>query len=197
MDCREKCAFCNPENFKDRIIYEDEYCFAALAREPYNEGHTIVILKTRAKGPHRIDLTDENILPHERTAFIKAIHKIAIHLKNNLADHKKRIPKPSKIYVCSLCDGITHLHAHLIPRYPFSPEDKKIYKKLFTKRDGKREVERKIKDDDLGGFWYIAEREKNYKKTKFWKKSEQKRAKYLAELAKILSVKACKENGFV
>jgi hypothetical protein len=48
-------------------------------------------------------------------------------------------------------------------------------------------VRRKIADRDLAGYWYIAEREKNYKHSKYWQQSPEERAKQLEALAGELS----------
>jgi len=135
----------------NRGIYEDAYCVATLAPEQYSQGHTLVILKN-----HRTDMVDSSISSEELVGFVNAIHKLTKHLKKNLRDSNDKAPE--RIYVCSLCDGVEHLHAHLIPRYP---------------KTGK-------------GFQYIGELEKNYKESEFWKKSDEERAHNLQELAERL-----------
>ncbi len=158
-----------------RGIYEDDYCIATLAPEQYSIGHTLLILKK-----HRKDITD-NISKEELSAFINALHEISKHLKEKAENEFNQ--SPERIYACILCDGIEHLHAHLIPRYPFTATEQNIYEQLFLERDGRKNINGKIKKDDLGGFWYIAEREKNHKKSVFWQKSDEERAKYIEDLA--------------
>ena len=132
----------------NRGIYEDAYCVATLAPEQYSLGHTLVILKN-----HRTDIVDSRISSEELLGFASTIHKLAKHLKENLLDSNDKAPE--RIYVCSLCDGVQHLHAHLIPRYPGT---------------GK-------------GFQSIGELEKDYTTSDFWEKSNKERAHHLQKLA--------------
>lgn len=178
------CILCNEGKVKhclddgttcNRCIYDDEFCFAILALEQYTVGHTLVILKD-----HKTDITcqlSENAL----SRFMCAIHMVAVHLKKSVQDNRGN--HPERIYVNILCDGVKHLHAHLIPRYPFTEDDKTTYRDIFMPRDGALEVAGAIKKGDLGGFWYVAEREKNWESAK--KPNEEKRA-FLEQLAKKL-----------
>lgn len=195
MNSIKECVFCRigkkglleelPRKSGDKTvpckrgIYEDNYCIATLAPEQYTKGHTLLISKN-----HRTDITDSNISSEELSGFISALNKLARHLKEKLHDHNC----PQRIYIAILCDGVEHLHAHLIPRYPFTDIDQTIYKQEFLKRgDDIKEIESKILKSDLGGFWYIAEREKNYKNLELWNnRSDEERAEYIEELAKKL-----------
>jgi len=123
----------------------------------------------------------------ELSVFINAIHEVSKLLKKIVKNDQGE--KPERIYVCILCDGVKHLHAHLIPRYPFTHQDKTTYKKLFIKRDGvngEDSVYKKIKEGNLGGYWYIAEREKNWKSSEYGFKSSSEKADIIKKLAKKL-----------
>ena len=184
-DCN--CIFCDPEKIKSQLsdgtpcksdFYEDEDTFAILAEEQYTTGHALLILKN-----HKTDIT-YNLLPGELSAFINAIHKVSKLLKRIVKNDQGE--KPERIYVCILCDGVEHLHAHLIPRYPFTHQDKNTYQKLFINRDNVNGVYEKIKEGKLGGYWYIAEREKNWKSSEYGSGSSSNKAKILEDLAKEL-----------
>ncbi|MBA7629211.1 hypothetical protein ES703_36709 [subsurface metagenome] len=164
-----------------RGIFEDEYCVATLAPEQYTRGHTLLILKN-----HRTDVTDTDITGEELSGFINALTKLARHLKDRLGNQDSR--RPERIYVCCLCDGIEHLHAHLIPRYPFTDEDKTTYRQQFEERDGRQKIEEALSTCELGGFWYIAKREKDYTKADFWSKPDEDRARDLEQLARELKL---------
>lgn len=164
----------------DRVIYSDKYCVAALAPEQCTDGHTLLILRK-----HKTDITSR-INKEELGGFITVIHKLAIHLKHNAKNDWGCRPK--RIYVCFLSDGVKHLHAHLVPRYPFTPEDREKYIRQFVRRDGVEIVKKAKRSNDLGGFWYIAERERSYNKTEFWEKSDEERAKCLQDYAKNLKL---------
>jgi diadenosine tetraphosphate (Ap4A) HIT family hydrolase len=167
------CPFCQKDALKPKI-YEDEHCFAILAREQYTTGHTLLILTEHATDMAD-DISDTNLL-----AFITAIHKVTSHLQQTAVNDQGE--HPQRVYVCVLCDGVKHLHAHLIPRYPFMTNDKELYTTLFYPRDGELVYEA-IKAEELGGFWYVAEREKSWPKTEFGSKSVEARAILLEELA--------------
>jgi diadenosine tetraphosphate (Ap4A) HIT family hydrolase len=103
---------------------------------------------------------------------------------------------PEKIYVGILCDGTPHLHAHLIPRYPFTEEDADKYAEYFTKRDGEIEILRKIKIDDLGGYWYIFNKEQSHYKSYYGQMDTKKKVAFLEELAtKLRLPKKSKESS--
>jgi diadenosine tetraphosphate (Ap4A) HIT family hydrolase len=190
MTINNTCPFCDIERLKTMIpdaipcrhdIDEDEHCLAILAREQYTHGHTLAVLKQ-----HKADITDD-VSEADLLHFINFIHKIATHLKavatNDRGEH------PDNIYVCILCDGVKHLHAHLVPRYPFSIEDIETYKSIIGERDGEEAVRQAIEKGDLGGFWYVAVRERDYKQTTFWKLSDSARAKHLEQLAAKMHVR--------
>lgn len=186
MTKQEGCIFCNEEKVKHYLddgtpcntcIYDDEFCFAILAPEQYTIGHTLVVLKD-----HKIDVTDQ-LSKNALSRFMWAVHDVAARLKQSAQDNHGEYPQ--RIYVSMLGDGFKHLHAHLIPRYPFTEEDKAMYKATFSGRDGDR-VDESIASGDMGGFWYVAEREKSFG---FAKKPGPEKAAFLSNLAQKLRCK--------
>lgn len=127
-----------------RKIYEDSLCLAILAPEQYSKGHTLVVLKA-----HREDIADPNLSEEELAGFVSVIHAVAINIK--------KVLHPERIYSSVLCDGVKHLHAHLIPRYLC----------------------------DQTGFGFIGKRESEYNlgTSDFWKKSDAERVGCLEKLA--------------
>jgi len=111
--------------FKRRVIKNEENWFAVLDKSPKTLGHTIVI----SKKPYddiieKIDGLDNNEIKKE---LLKASLDIADKIKNSLFPKEKR--NEGKIYFLTMCDhyemwetstGETteHLHIHLIPRHP-------------------------------------------------------------------------------
>jgi len=138
---KKECEFCKllKNNYfkkENRFITENKSCIAVLDHNPQRKGHVLVILKN-----HKKDLSDKDLSNEELKSFIGMIHKMCKCLKGRMRDENQK--SPDKIYVSSLCDGTKHLHAHLVPRYPYTTEDKEFYKKLYP---GK-----KIQP----GFWYL------------------------------------------
>lgn len=183
------CIFCNrekvmkevpfdqPNNLCQRWIYESNYCYAVLKPEQHTIGESIVILKE-----HRVDITND--IPIEELAdFMKAIHVVASRIKRVARNEKSE--NPERIYVGILCDGtqIQHLHAHLIPRYPFTEYDESKYKEYFLERDGEDEILRKQKEKDLGGYWYVCDKEQNHYKSSYAQKAVKDRVRFLECLA--------------
>ncbi len=159
-----------------RWVFQNDSCVAVLDPNQYTIGHTIVIVKS-----HRDDIADDTITEKEKHDFISAIHEVSKILISGVTNERRK--HPERIYVASLSDGVKHLHAHLIPRYPFTKTDEKAYSTYFLLRDGELSIENKFRSGDLGGFWYVTEREKIYYKTKYWRQSIEKRAKSLNNLA--------------
>jgi diadenosine tetraphosphate (Ap4A) HIT family hydrolase len=160
------CKFCDCPAIKTTIptrsgskaecntcIYEDKSCYAVLDPYQYSPGHALVILKSPCD-----DIADPNIPGNDLLDFIGAIQMIARHLKINASDEHGNAPE--RIYTCMLCDGQKHLHAHLIPRYPYTRDDELAYIAQFTSRDEACKIQEAIRTHEMGGFWYIAEREK-------------------------------------
>ncbi len=142
----KECPFCKPGIFNGRQFYEDDYCIATLT-DPDVYGYTLVVLKN-----HRRDITDPEIKTNEMLNLMNCLNKISGRLKERLG--------AKRIYVASLCDGVEHLHFHLIPRYEWTEENKKRYRELFIDRDGKESVNRCVSANTIGGFWYLADAER-------------------------------------
>ncbi len=182
-----KCDFCDRKGMMNflpsgnirckRGIYTSKYSFAVLDPNQYSRGHTILVSRT-----HGCDHLDYRISAKQYRGFCDDIREVSQLLKCKARNAVGQAP--DKIYVCILCDGaIKHLHAHLIPRYPFSPEDELAHRREFSKRDTPAQIEGRVKKGCLGGFWLIAHREKNCTKTEFGKGTSERRAELLADLA--------------
>lgn len=152
-------------------IYEDDYCYAVLELEQSVVGYTLVILKR-----HRDNAMDITITTDEIIAINKTVGRIGRAIMD--------VTKAENIYIATLCDGVKHLHYHLVPRYKWSDNDKARYRDLFTERDGEESVNLCTGKGTIGGFWYLADAERNYKNTGFWKLPVDKQYENLAKLAK-------------
>ncbi|MFH1656446.1 MAG: HIT family protein [Candidatus Nealsonbacteria bacterium] len=184
---KEYCIFCdlieNDEFPEYQLIdKKDEFCIIILEKNQYTKGHTLVILKNRIKGNHIKDISDENFTNEEMAGFIKTIHMTSKTLKKNLKDDDGR--PPERIYVSILCDGTKHLHAHLIPRYCFTEEEKSEYRNFFERRDGQKQVREDIKNNNIGGFWYMFIKERDFNMSSFGKKSETEKEEEFKKIIK-------------
>jgi histidine triad (HIT) family protein len=165
-DFKGKCTFCklllNPKKLKyeldvsqneepllcDRWIYEDDLTLAILAPEQYTKGHSLVMLRR-----HREDICDPRLTIEEMDALMGSIHCLSQRLMMKLDS-----PKPERIYVASLCDGVEHLHFHLIPRYSIEEGGarrffEESHKSLDTTCTGVKYGH---------GFWYLGYKETAY-----------------------------------
>ena len=88
----------------NRLIYENESCYAVLKPEQHSHGEALIILKEHVR-----DITD-NIQPDLLSKFIITTQRIAQAMKCCLINEHNE--KPEKIYTSTLCDGIQHLHFH-------------------------------------------------------------------------------------
>lgn len=153
-----------------RKVYQDDNTLAVLELEQSVKGYTLVIPRK-----HHDTLFDE-IPPEDLANFWQVVNKIGNAIKLVLG--------AENIYVASLCDGIKHFHVHLIPRYKWTDADKERYRELFTERDGPESISLCTHADLIGGFWYPADAERNYKNSDFWKLPNGERYKVLDDLAK-------------
>lgn len=192
----QECPFCNKDlmtkkvKFNDsgeischRLIFENDFCYAVLKPEQHTHGEALIIFSEHVR-----DITD-NIDPNLLSKFIISTHKLAQAMKCCLINDLNE--KPDKIYTSTLCDGIQHLHFHLIPRYPFTELDRNRYKEIFSKRDKPEDIQKMLDNNELGGYWYVAEREANHKKTEYWNLSDKNKAKILECLASCMRGKIC------
>lgn len=149
------CIFCNKEKFAGRIIDENTFCYSIVDRAQWKKcwGHVLVILKN-----HREDITDNRLSDDELNSIMCYVSKLSKALKDLLNESASN--KVERIYVCSLCDGVRHLHFHLLPRYKFDDKDKLDY---FTFFEGKKRpdvLKKEIEDEKMGGFWYLFREER-------------------------------------
>ena len=154
------CAFCCPkedlltraplnDDPEDRFIdcnrwlYKDRRCFVTLDPAQLSRGHALAILRK-----HRKDVLDPELTREEHHALVDVVQLMARLMKERLSC--------DRVYVATLCDGIEHLHYHLIPRYR----------------------------TDITGFAFIGQREWS-RLSGYWigPKEPQKRAEYLEALA--------------
>jgi diadenosine tetraphosphate (Ap4A) HIT family hydrolase len=126
----ENCPFCIPDkNRVAKTIYywdfprrepkeiqgnidleANDKVVVKLASEQYSRGHLIVILNKKCD-----DFADDALNEEDFKVIGRYIKKYSNILKSKLG--------AKRVYVCSLCDGVRHLHFHLIPRY--DPDKKK------------------------------------------------------------------------
>jgi diadenosine tetraphosphate (Ap4A) HIT family hydrolase len=178
----DSCLFCQPEEIKfkytdgsecNRCIYENDYCYAVLTPEQYTIGHSLVILNWH------VDRIFDNLDLEHFSGFFNSINHVARLLINSVVNDT--MESPQNVYVGVLCDGFEHLHAHLVPRYPFKEEDRDTYRKLFKDRDGNK-LEHNISSGNIGGFWILAEKEREWKITKYGRKTDEEKKKFLEYL---------------
>ncbi len=158
-----------------RKVYDDDYCYAVLELEQSVKGYTLVIPKK-----HYETILDSSIDDVEIIQFWRVVQKIGNAIKATLG--------AENVYVCSLCDGIKHFHVHLIPRYPWTDEDKNRYSELFTERDGEQSVKLCTTIGRIGGFWYLADTERNFKEIEFAKLSIEEQQKAINDTAKVIAL---------
>lgn len=157
-----------------RGVYSNSHCIATLSPEQYTRGHVLVILRN-----HRDDIADPTLTSAELESIIGVVSGLSRHLKEKL-DVKR-------VYISSLCDGVEHLHFHLIPRYEINDSDRSFWFQIT----GVSQVAWKEKVNP--GFWCVAQgeimfctqRKKHFEKWGFSSDLER-RGMELEELARFL-----------
>jgi len=205
-DCRKKhkdCDFCRIEercsktyfskekegdHYEDCISWIDcerkngEYqWYAVLNGDQFTKGHSMVIL-----GCHMDKITepisDDDKRKEKLRDMMEGINRVSETLKTRL--------NAQAIHVLCLCEGMEHLHFHLIPRYCYKDGEVRFFYVKFAKREAKvNQLEKflnMVKKREIHGMWYDGYQEMNYVFSDFNKKSKQERAKELAILAEKL-----------
>lgn len=88
----------------ERWIEIAPHCIVTLSPVQVSEGHALAILLA-----HRADLSDPKVHPGELEGLMDTVRRTSQRLKERLGCER--------VYAASLCDGIEHLHFHLVPRY--------------------------------------------------------------------------------
>ena len=121
----------------------------------------------------------------ELNSIILGINRISAKLKTVLDAHN--------VHVLCLCEGIPHLHFHLIPRYCFTDKEKKFFIRNYWHQekpnynsytDFKTDVISSSKN--INGMWYVAFHEMNFKYSAYYKLSLKQKKQYIEKLAKLL-----------
>jgi diadenosine tetraphosphate (Ap4A) HIT family hydrolase len=113
--CRDECELTSSAPFRgrdgnertlpcDRWLYRDKRCIVTLDPTQLGFGHAIAL-----PWEHYADLTDPRLSVREHSGLLRAIQIVAQAMKCEL--------RCERVYVATLCDGVEHLHYHLVPRY--------------------------------------------------------------------------------
>jgi len=167
------CPFCNKKGL-GTIVYDDARCWAKLENEQSIRGYTLLILKDH------YDTFMGDIPQDDLTHFWSVAKDLGKAIKTALG--------AENIYMASLCDGIKHFHIHLIPRYKWSEQDKDRFIELFTKRDGLESVNKCVRNNTLGGFWFLGDAERNYKEIAFAHLSIKEQEAERREIANLIRI---------
>jgi histidine triad (HIT) family protein len=103
-----ECVFCEIYKEKEKIIYEDSYCFVVLDKYPISRGHLLIISKEHFES--MLDATDEVVADMYIVAkkFAKKqeekLGAVAVNIGTNIGKEAGQ--------------KIMHFHIHVIPRYP-------------------------------------------------------------------------------
>ena len=101
----KNCIFCNIE--QERVLAENELCFAIRDGFPVSDGHTLIIPKRHVA--NYFDLTDEEVM-----AMQVMMKKLKSQLDTELSPDAYNIG----INVNEAAgQTVFHVHMHLIPRY--------------------------------------------------------------------------------
>ncbi|MFW9877749.1 MAG: HIT family protein [Candidatus Thorarchaeota archaeon] len=205
-ECREKhdnCDFCNIE---ERLIHtyfskekegerkvkcnswidfekkDGEYqWYAVLNGDQYTWGHSMVIL-----GYHMDKITEPLSEDDKRREKLRAMMEGINRVSGML---KKKLNAPV-IHVLGLCEGMEHLHFHLIPRYPYSDDEVQFFKENFAKREAKADqleaFNKRVEKKEIHGMWYDGYKEMNYVFSEYNQKSIEERVEALEKLADLL-----------
>lgn len=105
LDMNKNCIFCNIE--QERVLAENELCFAIRDGFPVSDGHTLIIPKRHVA--NYFDLTDEEVM-----AMQVMMKKLKVQLDTELSPDGYNIG----INVNEAAgQTVFHVHMHLIPRY--------------------------------------------------------------------------------
>lgn len=159
--------------------------YAILEPNQYSTGHCLVVLRQ-----HRNTITDCSITDDEMAAVSYGIRKVASRVKDLL-------PAES-VHVATLCEGVPHLHYHLIPRRAFTKGEKEFYVDHYWQREksqvdehgnlrwrNKEEFSEEVTERHMSihGLWFMGYKEMYFKSRCYWKRKPSLRIQLLKRLA--------------
>ena len=202
-DCKEEnptCAFCKIGNKVQEVYFDKEgeslkpyqvwvdveekngeiQWYAVLNGSQYTTGHTMIIL-----GCHMDKITefisDNDVKKRQEKLqlMMEGINRFSHRLKEKLG--------AQSVHVLGLCEGMPHLHFHLIPRYSYNLNEEQFFRENYAKRyieaNRFQKLNKDITNKEIHGMWYDAYQEMNYVFSRFNQKSKEERAKELEMLA--------------
>jgi diadenosine tetraphosphate (Ap4A) HIT family hydrolase len=113
MNENNPCLFCDKDNLENRIIIENDFCYARWDNSPVSNGHAEIVPKKHIESFFDLDKSQ-----------IEQVYSLICDVKNLIQE--KYNPDG---YNIGINDGesagrtIHHLHIHLIPRYKGDVED--------------------------------------------------------------------------
>lgn len=113
---KNDCHFCNPKEFRERMIKEYGYDenekgpWVFVPQNPATLGHLVVV-----SGKHYDDISNKGLVKDVKhlKQIMKVVNKLALKMKQSL---KYKGNKCEKVYVVTQCET-SNLHLHLIPRF--------------------------------------------------------------------------------
>ena len=190
--------------FDREIAVKDDW-YAVLAREQYTLGHSLVICRSKddqkeeEECKFNVGFLSRNPKRHSEAwqNLAAGMGQVALALQEELESLQGleeweekwgKVRKAESIHILALCEGIPHLHAHLIPRYEYRNWEKEFYRAHYFERERRQAVselcfEERLEEGQIHGMWYAACREMNYDQTCFGLMSSEDRGKRIENLA--------------
>ncbi|MBS4174398.1 HIT family protein [Bacillus sp. FJAT-49736] len=107
MNVNSECLGCKLSNqlLPVNVVYENEYVCCFLDKEPFNEGHTLILPKKHFVDIEELDIETANEIMKASIVISKAL---------------KKLYNPDGITICQnggVFNDLTHYHMHIIPRF--------------------------------------------------------------------------------
>lgn len=107
MTVSSECLGCRLSNqlLPVHVVYENEYVCCFLDKEPFNEGHTLILPKKHFVEVEELDIKTANEIMKASILISKAL---------------KKLFDPDGITICQnggIFNDLTHYHMHVIPRF--------------------------------------------------------------------------------
>lgn len=155
--------------------------YAVLNGDQITRGHSMVIL-----GCHMDKITELISADDKRNEKLRdmmvGINRLSATLKKEL--------NAQAIHVLGLCEGMNHLHFHLVPRYCYTDDEVRFFRENFARREAKinhlEKFMENLEKKEIHGMWYDGYHEMNYVFSEDNQKSKTERIKELEKLALIL-----------
>lgn len=181
------CPFCEPEIFGERkLSMEHKYWYLVVPEEIGQFGQVLLVVRN-TDDEHITDISDPRLAENRECllSIIKGIHVVSAKIKKGLRNEEGK--KVEKVYVLTQCEGDSHLHFHLYPRFEGDSKGNEFLYECELEEARWQEREKRPVEGRIQRGRRILARHEKWVKEGRWKRKDEYKNEMLVELVHVLN----------